>query len=55
MKMLHDEAFYEEVYNPEEVEYAITLVKLRKYLKNLREASRFIFLLLDFIIDFMFV
>ncbi|MEM2168617.1 MAG: hypothetical protein QW186_02285 [Candidatus Bathyarchaeia archaeon] len=27
MKTLHDEAFYEGVYNPEEAEYAITLVK----------------------------
>jgi len=27
MKTLHDEAFYEGVYNPEEAKYAITLVK----------------------------
>jgi len=27
MKTLHDEAFYEGVYNPEEARYAITLVK----------------------------
>jgi len=27
MRTLHDEAFYEEVYNPEEARYAITLVK----------------------------
>ncbi|MBS7635549.1 hypothetical protein KEJ34_08760, partial [Candidatus Bathyarchaeota archaeon] len=27
MRTLHDEAFYEGVYNPEEAEYAITQVK----------------------------
>ena len=27
MRTLHDEAFYEGIYNPEEVEYAITQVK----------------------------
>jgi secreted Zn-dependent insulinase-like peptidase len=27
MKTLHDEAFYEGVYNPSEAEYAITLVR----------------------------
>jgi HEPN domain-containing protein len=27
MKTLHDEAFYEGIYNPEEAKYAITLIK----------------------------
>jgi secreted Zn-dependent insulinase-like peptidase len=36
MKTLHDEAFYEGVYNPEEAKYAITLVKkmLEKFKKG---------------------
>jgi len=35
MRTLHDEAFYEGVYNPEEAEYAITLVK--KMLEQLKK------------------
>jgi len=36
MRTLHDEAFYEGVYNPEEAQYAITLVKrmLEDFKKN---------------------
>jgi len=36
MRTLHDEAFYEGVYNPEEARYAITLVKkmLEKFKKR---------------------
>jgi len=36
MKTLHDEAFYEEVYNPEEAEYAIKQVK--KILEELKKS-----------------
>jgi HEPN domain-containing protein len=37
MKTLHDEAFYEGVYNPEEVEYAIEKVKqLLKEVENVQ-------------------
>lgn len=35
MRTLHDEAFYEGVYNPEEAEYAITQIK--KVLEELRK------------------
>lgn len=35
MRTLHDEAFYEGVYNPEEAKYAITLVK--KTLEELKK------------------
>lgn len=35
MRTLHDEAFYEGVYNPEEAKYAITLVK--RMLKELKK------------------
>jgi len=37
MKTLHDEAFYEGVYNPEEVEYAIKQVK--RMLEELKKGS----------------
>lgn len=37
MKTLHDEAFYEGVYNPEEAKYAIALVK--KVLEECRKGS----------------
>jgi len=39
MRTLHDEAFYEGVYNPEEAKYAITLVKkmLKDFKKNLTD------------------
>jgi len=36
MKTLHDEAFYEEVYNPEEAEYAIKQIK--RMLEKLKES-----------------
>lgn len=37
MRTLHDEAFYEGVYNPEEVRYAITLIE--KMLEEFKKAE----------------
>lgn len=42
MKTLHDEAFYEGVYNPEEAKYAVTLVEkmLEEFKKSWDTSSR---------------